>query len=106
MVLNHRPAASIFEHHLWGLWNDASPYILRSQCVPVMIILKLKLVTLLMLDETESVSTAVTTWPAVSTDFSWFQVNLMLLEADEGLQLFVVMFNVADVSPVFFTYIV
>ena len=68
-----------------------------------MIMLKLKFVMLVILEETESVNTAATTWPAVSTDFSWFQANLRLLAAEEGLQLLTVMFNVADTSPVFFT---
>jgi hypothetical protein len=42
-----------------------------------MVMLKLKLEMPVMLDETESASTAVTYAPAATTVFSWFQVTVM-----------------------------
>ena len=65
--------------------------------------LKLKLVTPLMLDETVSVSVVVATWLAVNTAPSLSQVKAMGPLAPAGLQLFVVMFSVICAVPVFFT---
>lgn len=71
--------------------------------VPVMIMLKLKLVMLPALDDADNVNVALIDWLAVKTVPSRFQLKLMYVFAFDGTQLPVVMESVIGIVPMFLT---
>jgi len=69
--------------------------------VPVIVMSKLKLSISLIFDATDRVKTASRTELALTWLLSLFQLNVMYVEAEDGFQLSVVMFNVIGIVPSF-----
>jgi len=69
--------------------------------VPVIVMSKLKLLTSLIFDATDRVKTASRTELALTWLPSLSQLNVMYVEAEEGIQLSVVTFNVIGTVPSF-----
>jgi hypothetical protein len=69
--------------------------------VPVMIILKLKLVMLPALDDADNINVALVDWPALKTVPPRFQLKLIYVFAFDGTQLAVVMESVIGTVPMF-----
>ena len=69
--------------------------------MPVMVMSKLKLSISLMPDDTDKVKIVSKTESALTWLPSLFQLNVMYVEAEEGFQLSVVMFNVMGIFPSF-----